>query len=162
MNIGDVIWVRAHKADGVCYQWWQGTVAALDDQHVVVLTPRGTQVHHIDKVAQHTDFNDHATYRFDKPYTFIKGYDAAGHLVELYLDICSPPRVVGDEVHYVDYELDVAREMPAPAYVMDEDEFAEAAQTYGYTPEFQAWCYSAVREALAVANAVEPVAIARP
>jgi len=161
MQIGDVIWVKAHKADGVCYQWWQGTVAALDAQHVVVLTPRGAQVHHINKALRHTDYSDRTTYRFDKPYTFIESFDADGNLVELYLDICSPPRIVGDEVQYVDHELDVAREMPAPAYVMDEDEFAEAALTYGYTPEFQAKCYAAVREAIAVANAVPPT-IATP
>jgi hypothetical protein len=156
MKIGDVIWVRAHKADGECYQWWQGTVTELDEQHVVVLTPCDTPVHHINKALRHTDYSDRATYRFDKPYTFIESFNAEGNLVELYLDICSPPRIVGNEVHYVDHELDVAREMPAPAYVMDEDEFAEAALAYGYTPEFQAWCYAVVHEALAVANAVPP------
>jgi predicted RNA-binding protein associated with RNAse of E/G family len=90
------------------------------------------------------------------PYTFIEGFDDDGRLIELYLDICAPPRIVGDELHYVDHELDVVREMPAPAYLMDEDEFAEAAQAYGYTPEFQVWCHDAARQAMDFANAVEP------
>jgi hypothetical protein len=45
---------------------------------------------------------------------------------------------------------------------MDEDEFTEAAQIYGYTPEFQAWCHDAVREALAIANAAQSSAIDQP
>jgi hypothetical protein len=156
MRIGDVIWVKAHKADGVCYQWWQGTVAALDEQHVVLSSPPGAVLNDIRKGSWPTQHANRFTYRYDRPYTFIETFDEHGNLIELYLDICSPPRIVGDEVHYVDHELDVAREMPAPAYVMDEDEFAEAALAYGYTPEFQTQCYAAVREALAVANAADP------
>src|SRR5262245_34314057 len=121
MKVGDVIRVKAHKADGVCYQSWDATVMELDDRHVILFTPKGAPMDDVFKGTQHSDFNDRATYWFDKPYTFIEGFDDDGHLIELYLDICAPPHIVGDELHYVDHELDVVREMPAPAYLMDED-----------------------------------------
>lgn len=35
-----------------------------------------------------------------------------------------------------------------PAQVLDEDEFAAAIVTYGYTPDFQDACHRAVAEAL--------------
>lgn len=153
MNSGDLIWVKAHKADGTCYRSCQATTVTVDDQHVVMFVPRNTEVHDIDKGLMHTPRNYQATYRFDKPYTFIEIFDETGALVELYMDICSPPQIVEGELHYIDYELDVARVMPEAAFVMDEDEFAEAVVKYGYSTALQNRCYRAVKEALAVANA---------
>ena len=153
MNIGDVITVKAHKADGMCYQWWQATVAAVSDEALVVMMPKGTTVTDIRKGVVRIGYDDRGTYRFDTLYTYIESFNAAGALVEIYMDISSLPRIVGDELHYTDYELDVTRVLPNAAEIIDEDEFAEAVVTYGYTEEFQAQCYRVAREALAVANA---------
>lgn len=154
MNPDDVITIKAHKADGVCYQWWDATVIAVDDQCVVLSMPKGASTYSLSKGYRPTEHRLRCTYQFDKLYTFIESFDAAGALVEIYIDISDLPRIVGDELHYTDYELDVVRTMPDAAVLIDEDEFAEAIVTYGYSTEFQVQCYAAAREALAVANAV--------
>jgi protein associated with RNAse G/E len=153
MNIGDTIMVKAHKADGTCYQWWEATVVELDASHIVLTMPQGTPTFDTRKGIRPIPWHDRATYWFHKPYTFIESFDDAGHLIDLYLDICSSPQIVNGELHYTDYELDVERDMPHPARLVDEDEFAAAVLTYGYTPQFQAQCYAAAHEALDVANA---------
>lgn len=153
MKPGDVIAVKAHKANGVCYQHWQATVTVLDDRHIVTDMHKGTRVDDVRKGTVYTAHRDRATYWFDKPYSFIETFDDGGRVIELYMDICSLPRIVGEALHYTDYELDVTRMLPGAAEIIDEDEFAEAAVTYGYPEAFQAECYRAAHEALAVANA---------
>lgn len=155
MNPGDTISIKAHKADGTCYQWWDATVIELDESHVALRMPKGTPYYDLHKGVRIAKYDCQPIYQFDKPYTCVEIFNESGALVEIYMDICSPPRIVNGEVHYTDYELDVERDMPHPARLVDEDEFAEAVITYGYTPEFQAQCYAAAHEALDVANAYQ-------
>jgi len=39
------------------------------------------------------------------------------------------------------YKLDVSRKLPNRAQIVDEDEFQEAANKYGYSAEFQLYCF---------------------
>lgn len=67
MNAGDVIRVKAYKADGTCYQSWQAMVEARDENRLVVFTPKSTPVVDIWKGNMSSDYDDRATYRFDLP-----------------------------------------------------------------------------------------------
>ena len=49
-------------------------------------------------------------------------------------------------------ELDVSRRPPAPAVLVDEDEFQEAAAAFGYSAGFRRACYKAAREAVRLAE----------
>ncbi len=161
MNLGDTISIKAHKADGVCYRWRDATVIELDESHIAFHMSKGTSYHDLYKGVRIAKYDCGAVYQFDKPWTRVEILDDAGMLIRLYMDICSPPRIVNGEVHYTDYELDVERVMPHPARLVDEDEFAEAVITYGYTPKFQAQCYAAAQEVLDVANAYQALTFPR-
>ena len=91
-----------------------------------------------------------ARYWFDRPYNLLESYDAGGALSEVYVHIASPAQVVDGELHYTDYELDVARRTGERPIVLDEDEFEQAVTALGLTPEFRAACYRTIAEVTAL------------
>jgi protein associated with RNAse G/E len=153
MKPGDKIHVRACKTDGTVYRSWHTTIESVDADSIVTISPAGSMV--IDK----TKLGDHPTkhhlrsyYWFDRFYNLIEVFDVDGILVEIYINIASPPEFENDTMSFKDHELDVDRHPPGAAELIDEDEFAEAIVTYGYTKEFQEKMYAAAREALELAN----------
>ncbi len=153
MKIGDKIHVRACKTDGTIYRSWHTTIESVDADSIVTISPAGSMV--IDK----TKLGDHpikhhlrSYYWFDKFYNLIEVFDVDGRMIEIYINIASPPEFESDVMSFKDHELDVVRNMPGSAKLIDEDEFAEAVITYQYTKEFQEKMYSAANEALELAN----------
>jgi protein associated with RNAse G/E len=153
MKIGDTIHIRACKTDGTVYRSWYTTIESVDAETVVTVSPAGSLV--IDK----TKLGDHpikhhlrSYYWFDKYYNLIEVFDADGQLVEIYINIASPPEFEDEVMSFKDHELDVVRDMPGQAKLIDEDEFAEAAVKYHYSKEFQEKMYSAAEEAIELAN----------
>lgn len=147
MKAGDVIQVEALKFDGKPYRWWRSTVESVSADYV-------TTVNRIGDVVEDTEMgwigrhNLRNFYWFGRPYNLMEVYERSGRLRQLYVHIASPPRVEGDTLVYVDYELDVSWRPGEAPRVRDQDEFAVAAEKYGYSPEFQEACWRAVDEAL--------------
>jgi protein associated with RNAse G/E len=153
MKNGDSIHICACKTDGTVYRSWDTTIESVDASLIVTISPAGSMV--IDK----TRLGDHpikhhlrSHYWFDKFYNLIEVFDVNGALVQIYINIASLPEFAEGEMRFKDHELDVVRDLPGPAQLIDEDEFAEAILNYQYSPEFQEKMYSAAREALELAN----------
>jgi hypothetical protein len=69
----------------------------------------------------------------------------AGEPRGFYCNLAMPPTLTGDEIAYVDLDLDLLVRPDRSYTVLDEDEYAERAARYGYPP--------AVRAAVAAALA---------
>jgi protein associated with RNAse G/E len=151
MKPGDRVQIRAYKGDGTCYRWWHGTVESAIADQVVVVTPVGHRVHGLEGwwASKHSIRAYHWSNRW---YSLLEAYAADGRLVEIYVNISSPSEIANSVIRFTDYELDVSRQPPQPARLVDEDEFAEAVVAYGYTETFQIACYRVAREALALAD----------
>lgn len=147
---GDVIETRVLKADGHLYRSWHSRIESIDERGVVACTRRGERVkgpgggwpskHHWRHV-----------YWFDRPYNLTELYEPDGRLKQVYIDIASPPALAGQTLVYTDHELDVVVRGQKAPYVVDQDEFEEAAVRYGYSERFQEACWQAVDEALKLA-----------
>lgn len=153
MKLGDQIQVCACKTDGTVYRSWYTTIESVDADSIVTISPAGSMV--LDK----TKLGDHpikhhlrSYYWFDKFYNLIEVFRVDGTLVEIYINIASPPEFENNIMSFKDHELDVDRHLPGLAELIDEDEFAEAAITYQYTQEFQEKMYAAANEAVELAN----------
>ncbi len=153
MKVGDQIHICACKTDGTVYRSWHTTIESVDAGSIVTISPAGSMV--IDK----TRLGDHpikhhlrSYYWFDKFYNLIEVFDVNSRLVQIYINIASLPQFADSEMSFKDHELDVVRDLPGPAQLIDEDEFAEAVVKYQYSQEFQEKMYSAAREALELAN----------
>ena len=153
MKVGDQIQGHACKADGTIYRSWYTLIESVNTDSIVTISPAGSMV--IDK----TRLGDHpikhhlrSFYWFDKFYNLIEVFDGNGALIQIYINIASLPEFANGEISFKDHELDVIRDMPGPAKIIDEDEFSEAIQQYQYSEEFQKRMYQAAQEALELAN----------
>ena len=152
MKPGEKIHVRACKADGTVYRSWHTMIESVDADSIVTISPAGGMVEDRARIKYQIEHILRSYYWFDKFYNLIEVFDTQGNLVEIYINIASPPEFEDGAMSFKDHELDVTRVPPKTAQLIDEDEFAEAAVKYQYTKEFQQKMYSAAEEALELAN----------
>lgn len=163
MKAGDRVQVRGYKADGRLYRWWWATVEAAGAGEVVLVTPPGHRVEDpgggwVSRYSIRSYFWPGKWYSLLEVYVPDAGPPDAGlpggglRLVEIYVNINSPVEIGEEEIRFTDYELDVSRELPGRARIVDEGEFEEAAACYGYTDEFRHFCCDMALEAVEVAN----------
>lgn len=152
LKIGDIIPVQARKTDGVVYRSWHATVELVSSNLLVTVAPAGSSVFNIKGEDHPIQHHYRAYYWFDKFYNLLEIFETGGALIQVYINIASPPEFENGMMSFKDHELDVSKVVPNPARLVDEDEFAEAALKYNYSPEFQDKMYAAVREALELAE----------
>jgi protein associated with RNAse G/E len=144
---GDTIWVRAFKANGMCYRWWQAVVEEVGPGYLVTVGSIDNRVYQDDREWNQTHVI-RSIYWFDRPYNLLEVYSSANELVELYANVAGLPEFVDGVLHFTNYELDVSYLTDGTPRIVDQDEFAVAAVRFGYTPEFQQQCYQIAAEAL--------------
>lgn len=149
MQPGDVIWVKTLKADGTLHRRWRSVIEEVTPELIVAITRVGNPVYAAGKTYTQS-FHIRNYYWPGYRHTLLEVYAPDGELVELYADVCSPVEILDSEIRFVDHELDVSHLMDGEPRLVDEDEFAEAAELYGYSEEFQQVCYQAAAEALAL------------
>jgi protein associated with RNAse G/E len=145
----ETIVVKAFKADGRCYRWWTGRLIADSERGLVITTRPGDLVRQPDGDWVNQRYV-RAFYWFDRCFNLNELADAHRRPDMIYAHITSLPQRVGDELHYIDYELDVIRglEQAGPPYIIDEDEFEAAIKTYGYPPHLVQQCRQAAETAV--------------
>ena len=155
MKTGATLTVRQLHADGACYRWHTAIVEHIEANCIVALIHKGTLIH---QDSGDWDAPFHARMHFwpGKWLVLEENYDEQGALQELYVNINAPPTFGNGVIEYVDYELDVSKDSGAPGVVLDEDEFAAAIATYGYSESHQQRCWDAVREGLALVETWQP------
>ena len=154
-RVGDVVTCRAYKSDATNYRWWQATIEAVVGSEIVALAAPPRIVHQ-PSGDWHSRTYARQFFWLDKPYNLIEFYEAGGSLIDLYINIGSPVLIKNNELHYTDFELDVACVPGEEPRILDEDEFTTAAGTFGYSAEFQARCYEVTREAVELARRWQP------
>jgi protein associated with RNAse G/E len=140
------ILLRQLKHDGVCYRHHLTQLVAQLPAGLVLLSPRKTEIWDSRRSWQAENDVYHYGW-YDRWYNLLEVVDPDDKLLEVYVHIASPIALADGVVSYIDYELDVTS-LDGPRLV-DEDEFAEAVEKYGYSTELQERCYTAAAEALA-------------
>ena len=149
MQPGDHIQITARRADGTPYRWWEAVVEEVSSEYVVTRAAPGQWVHQPDG-GWPGRFHVRTWFWPARDYNLSEVYHPDWTREELYVHIASPPEFIPGGLRYHDRELDVVKKPGAVPEVADEDEFAAAAQRYGYSAAFQAACRAAVAEALAL------------
>lgn len=160
MKSGDTVWVRVFKADGSPHRWWQAVVEDVAEDCIVAVTRSGNIVYHNASRFPFSEYRQKHTIRnFYYPgrrHTLLEVYRPDGALNELYADICSPVQLVEGEIHLIDHELDVSMMSGDEPRIVDQDEFAEATEQYGYSEEFVRESYALAEELLVVLAEWQP------
>ncbi len=154
MKIGDEIHFSACKADGYVYRSWQAVIESMDTKSIVTISPAGSMVIDKTKLGDHPTTNHLRSYYWhDRFYNLIEVFNPqSSQLIGIYINIAAPLESTPDGMRFKDYELDVVRDLPGSARLVDEDEFAEAIPLYQYSSEFQEKAYTAAREAMKLAD----------
>lgn len=152
LKSGDIIHVHACKADGTTYRNWTATIESASDDLVITIGRAGSQVTNLSGKIYFIEHHLRAYYWFGKFYNLIEVFETNGNLLEIYLNVASPPEWVNGILKFKDHELDVSKYPPKPAEIVDEDEFAEAVSKYNYSDEFQKKMYAAAKEAFELAE----------
>lgn len=152
LKIGDIIHVHACKADGITYRNWQAAIESISADSIVTIAPSGSSVFNLDGRTYQIEHHSRSYYWFEKFYNLIEVFQTDGSLLEIYMNIASPPEWADGILKFKDHELDVSKYPPKSAEIVDEDEFAEAVVKYNYSQEFQEKMYAAAREALELAE----------
>jgi len=161
MKPGDLIWVRVFKADGTPYRSWQALVESITDGCVVTLTRASNPVYLRDRVyAQAHHMRNY--YWPGRRHDLLEVYEPDGRLHELYVNIASPVELLDGEIRYIDHELDVQMYTGDVPRVIDQDEFAEAAEQFGYTEQFMQESYALAESLLDVVANWRPLGMETP
>jgi protein associated with RNAse G/E len=144
---GDAVRLVAYKSDGTAYRWGTVTVQAVTPEAVILEAPIGTRWE-MEKGAWETRDQTRFYLWFGRPYNLFEAFFPDGRPHCLYMNVASPPEFHPGVIRYTDYELDIFKLYGEPAKVLDADEFAEAVETYGYTPDFQQHCWAVMAEGL--------------
>ena len=160
MKPGDEIWVRVFKADGSTHRWWRAQIEEAGEDCIIAYAGIGNEVFHNPDRFLRPVFRQRRVIRSyywpGRRHNLLEVYEPDGSLRELYIDIISPIRLAGNEVHFVDHELDVQMKAGDIPRIIDQDEFAEAAQQYGYTEEFVRESYNLAEQLLGLLSGWTP------
>lgn len=140
LQVGAQVEVHSIKYDGSPHRWWQSVVKAVDTGGVLLETADGTLMH--GPRGGWKSRGGLTQLWWDRWYNVYKADEGTASLL-YYVHIALPPKVShgGRRISYVDLELDVIMDQDGAVHLVDEDEFREAQQVYGYPPDLvsRAW-----------------------
>ncbi|OGL21960.1 hypothetical protein A2707_01235 [Candidatus Saccharibacteria bacterium RIFCSPHIGHO2_01_FULL_45_15] len=130
--------VNAQKIGGINHLSWRGELLKQTNQWIIVHGKPDNEAHH------HTrDLKFKFTHEIigiisrNEYYNLFAAYDSSGIFHHSYCNVATPG--VYDqqtsEVSWIDLELDVVFDKDGNATLLDEDEFREAVNKGGYTPD---------------------------
>lgn len=152
LKAGDLATFRCLHADGQWYRRWHSTIESTHETCIVTVDHAGSAYDDVKRGRRTLENAMRGYYWTDRFFNLSEVFDERGNLIEIYINIASPLQTAGDELHYIDYELDVVKFPGKPAHIIDQDEFEEAIRLYGYSAEFQAKCWLAAEEARLLAD----------
>lgn len=147
IRAGNWVEIQALRYDHTVYRWRKAMLLEVANNHLVTYSPQGHIVHEpdndwISKVQVQSYFWT------DRMYNVVEGYSEDGKPLWLYANIASPITIQPEgKLSYLDYELDVYYPVDGPLEILDEDEFLEAIEKFGYDQAFIDQCYSSLEEA---------------
>jgi len=133
--------IKSFKHPDILHYEWPTTLLAETDDYIVVSSVAGRQLTHYTKGATFTiPFDSIEIFMKDK--WFNASFNIVDNeIVSAYCNITKPPVVVGDEIHFVDYDVDYVKPLEEEWTVVDEDEFIENSIRYGYDEELKRRVY---------------------
>ena len=146
--------VRATKYDGSEHWRHPATLVQHDERLVITRTSAGLEVRRGDGGSFISPYNTMAHYWPDRWFNAIRLELPGQGLYGYYCNIAMPRPFDGKTVRYVDLQLDVIARVTEQGglrhWLVDQDEFEQARDRYGYDDDLIARCYAAVEEVSAI------------
>jgi protein associated with RNAse G/E len=150
VKVSDSITVRVLKYDGTEHRRWSGRVARCDRSLLIVEAEFEEDVqHHLLGEIQHGT-RTVEYYWLDRWYNVFRFLKADGSTRLYYCNVNTPPTFADGILSYVDLDIDILVQPDLSYQVLDLEEFAANAASYGYSEELKQQAPAAVDELISL------------
>ncbi len=144
-RVGTDIRLRSTKIDGSPHFAWTCCVLRAAPDVVALHQAAGTPITTWNGVWT-PDCDARIYFWRDRWFNVIQTWSVDGNLSGFYCNVITPARLVGDELHWDDLDLDVSVRADGLYRILDEDEWERNVGRLGYAPELVAHARRAIDE----------------
>ena len=140
------ITLRVLKYDATEYRRWTARISRVTKSLIVLDAEFESDVQHalLGAIARGTRTEEY--YWFDRWYNVFRFLNDDGTTRLFYCNINMPPSLKGNELIYIDLDIDILVQPDLSYQVLDLDEFDSNARRYGYSEEVKGKARAAVGE----------------
>jgi uncharacterized protein len=137
MIMSEVINIKALKYPESLHYEWEGELVSKTSEYVTVLCKPGRKLKHYSKDTTFTINNTSLEF-----FSLKEGFTVAmeienGSIVSYYCNVALPSVLRGNEIYFVDLDLDLVKKQNEQWEVIDEEEFETNSFKYNYPPELK-------------------------
>ncbi|HLU21427.1 MAG TPA: DUF402 domain-containing protein [Bacillaceae bacterium] len=144
--MSETIHIMALKHPNIPHYEWEGEIIKKTDDYIVVLCKPGRQLKHHTKGKTFTMKNTSIElFSFKEWYTVAAGVEE-GEITSYYCNVAMPSKMNGNELTFVDLDLDLVKKVNADWQVVDEDEFEENSLKFSYSNELKDYAIHSLEE----------------
>lgn len=147
---GERALLRATKFDGSAH-WIQPFRVVSDDGNLLITEYRARTPIFTSRGEFRSPYNSLVYFWRDRWFNVFRLARPGCELALWYCNITTPPTYQDGQIGYIDLDLDVAVRPEGVIELLDEDEFEEHQELYGYPPEIIAEARSAAAEVTSLA-----------
>lgn len=138
--------VRVRKYDGSEHRCWKAELTSIRGSRIEVTGAFETEIDHavLGKISLGTVSVEY--YWTDRWYSIFRFTEPTGELRNYYCNINTPPSIDGNELSFVDLDIDILVEPDLTYSILDEDEFAENSLLFDYPDEIKLQVRAAMAE----------------
>lgn len=137
MNVSEILQLKALKYPRRAHYDWEGEVLEKTDEYVLVYCKAGRKLVHHTKDSVFTMQTSSIEY-----FSLTEWYTAAveidnNEIIAYYCNVAQPSVLAGNELSFVDLDLDLIKKGNSEWYVVDEDEFEENSRIFNYPADLK-------------------------
>jgi uncharacterized protein len=142
--------VRVFKYDGTAYRQWNARLSSQEGSLLILDAEFDTDVRHpsLGTISRGTRMVEY--YWLDRWYCIFQFLDGAGATTLYYCNINSPPTSTGDELRYVDLDIDIVVHPDFSYEILDLDEFETNAEFFKYPEDIKRGALTATDELISM------------
>ncbi len=144
-QVGREIRLHSTKWDGAPHFKWTGRLVGATPETLVITQPAGTPIETWKEVWT-PNFDATIYFWHGKWYNVIQTWNVRGTIRSYYCNIITPACWDGDELQWIDLDLDISVQADGSYRLMDEDEWMRNAERLNYSPEAREEARRAVSE----------------
>jgi uncharacterized protein len=141
----EIIHLKSYKYPNIPHYEWRGHLLHKTPDYAMVLCEKGRELKHHTKGITFTIDLTSLEYFFFKEGFTVAMEIGAGEIRSYYCNIATPSIWNGDEIHYIDLDLDVIRKKNEKWQVIDKEEFESNAIKYGYPSELKDYALKSLK-----------------
>ena len=140
------ITINSCAFDGTVKKSWTAQVLDKNEELITVKGTFRTEVTHPHLNVIRRDTVSYEYFWFDRWYNVFRFHEPDGAFRNYYCNICMPARIQDSILQYVDLDIDIVVDHAGRIEILDEEEFAENAERFGYSPAVHTKLSEAVAE----------------